>query len=130
MRGVLSMKRWLAVAGVLLVPAAVTAEGVIVPARQARLAFAQPGRIARVAVEPGQQVQAGQVLAALEDAEAALAVRAAEDGLRVARAEAARFEQPARAEDLAALAAAVGAAEAKLAQLQAAGGPDEQAARA
>lgn len=45
----------------------VTASGVVVPAQQAQLAFVTGGNIKSVSVAVGDQVQAGQVLAQLDD---------------------------------------------------------------
>src|SRR5687767_7944897 len=56
-------------------PAPVTAEGIVVPERQARLAFKQAGRVTSVRVDVGKRVQAGEVLATLEATEANLAIR-------------------------------------------------------
>ncbi len=44
----------------------VTASGIVIPARQARLAFSLAGRIKTVSVAAGDQVKAGQVLAELD----------------------------------------------------------------
>ncbi len=56
-----------------LEPAGVVAEGHLEPAESRYLAFAQPGRVAEILVEAGQQVEAGQALARLENSEEAQA---------------------------------------------------------
>lgn len=51
----------------------VVAEGHLEPAESRYLAFAQPGRVDEILVEAGQQVEAGQALARLENSEEAQA---------------------------------------------------------
>ncbi len=46
----------------------VSATGSVAPARQSRLGFDQPGRVLEVLVQEGQFVQAGQLLARVDDA--------------------------------------------------------------
>lgn len=54
-------------------PSGVVAEGHLEPAESRYLAFAQPGRVAEILVKAGQQVEAGQALARLENSEEAQA---------------------------------------------------------
>lgn len=58
--------------------------------REAEIAFRTGGRIVERLVEPGDRVAAGQALARLDDADLALALRAAEADLSAAEAERAR----------------------------------------
>ena len=61
---------------------AATASGVIVPVRQAHLAFAVAGRIKTVNVKEGDQVKAGDVLAELDNAVALMQVNQADRNLK------------------------------------------------
>lgn len=61
---------------------AATASGVIVPLRQAHLAFAVAGRIKTVNVKEGDQVKAGDVLAELDNAVALMQVNQADRNLK------------------------------------------------
>ena len=74
------------VAPVAAPPALVSAEGFVVPARWADLSFKVPGRVVELPVREGDPVQAGQLLARLDNTDAAAAVSAAQDA--VAQAEA------------------------------------------
>ncbi len=56
----------------------VTAKGVVVPARYARLSFPSGGVLARLLVKEGDGVEEGQLLAVLDTTELELAVQAAE----------------------------------------------------
>ncbi len=47
-------------------PPVVSASGAVVPAKRARLSFTTSGRIRRIAVQPGDDVRQGQLLALLE----------------------------------------------------------------
>ena len=79
-------------------PAVVTAEGKIIPARDAALAFRVSGRVVEIPVEEGDSVQAGQVLIRLEDADLKAAVAQAEAA--VAQAQAGVALAQARLEDI------------------------------
>jgi HlyD family secretion protein len=59
-----------------------TASGVVVPAQEAELAFARGGIVQAVNVAVGETVEAGQVLAELENADEQIAVGQAERNLR------------------------------------------------
>lgn len=61
---------------------AATASGVIVPVRQAHLAFTVSGRIKTVNVKEGDQVKAGDVLAELDNAVALMQVNQADRNLK------------------------------------------------
>lgn len=65
------------------ITATVNATGSIEPEALVTLTFGAGGTIQQVAVVRGQQVQAGDVLATLDTAELALAVKQAEDALRI-----------------------------------------------
>ena len=68
------------------------AAGTLKPRQQAALAMSVPGTLARVAVARGQEVQAGALLAALDDAAAAAARRQADAAVAAARAQLALAE--------------------------------------
>lgn len=89
----------------------VTAKGVIVPIRYARLGFEVSGTLAWRAVKEGEVVKAGQLLARLDTADLELAVRAAEARL-------AQVKAVPRPEDIAAAEASLAAAQAGLKQAQ------------
>lgn len=91
---------------------AISATGTIEPDALVSLGFKGVGRVADVAVTQGQQVQVGDVLAQLDDAELKLAVAQAEAGLASAKANLAQLTKQARAEDIAAAEAAVQSAQA------------------
>ncbi|MDQ7848688.1 MAG: efflux RND transporter periplasmic adaptor subunit [Armatimonadota bacterium] len=95
--------------------------------RTLELTFDLPGRLARVAVAEGQSVSAGALIATVEEDELLAAVDQAEAGLRVADEEAARAAAAVDATKRQAeqARAAVRAATAALAQLQAGPRPDE-----
>lgn len=65
----------------------VTASAVVVPITQANLSFASVGRVKTVDVKVGDQVQAGQVLVALDTALLEAKVKEAEANLAVSRVE-------------------------------------------
>jgi HlyD family secretion protein len=64
----------------------VSATGSIEPEQQVALSFKSAGRVAEVHVKEGQQVRAGQTLAALETADLKLALAQAEATLRINQA--------------------------------------------
>ena len=64
--------------------AEVNATGTILAEKQTTLSFKNPGRVAEVLVEEGQQVQAGEVLARLETTDLELAVEQARMGVEQA----------------------------------------------
>ncbi len=61
---------------------AASASGIVVPAQEARMGFTIAGRIKTVNVATGDQVQAGQVLAELDNAVAQMQVNQAERNLK------------------------------------------------
>lgn len=65
-----------------------TTTGYVVPQVTAKVGSKVPGRIAEVAVVENQQVQAGQLIARLEDADQKSAIAAAESRVQAARARA------------------------------------------
>jgi multidrug resistance efflux pump len=101
----------------------VSAEGVLVPAREAALAFRLAERVAEVLVAEGDHVTAGQPLIRLEHTDLDSAVAQAQAG--VAQAEATVLQAQAAVDQAA---AAVAVAEAQLAQVQAGARPEEIAA--
>jgi RND family efflux transporter MFP subunit len=70
----------------------VTATGMLKARQSAPLAMSVPGTLARIAVQRGQEVKAGALLAALDDRLAAATARQAEAGLASARAQLALAE--------------------------------------
>ncbi len=95
-------------------PRPITAKGVIVPAQWGSLAFQSSGVISDVLVNEGDQVQAGQVLARLDDTFLQLAVAEARLRLRQAELDLERAKQPADPAELAAAEKAVLAAQVTL----------------
>jgi RND family efflux transporter MFP subunit len=71
-------------------------EGSLSPLREADLGFKVPGRLAAIKVRVGDKVRAGQVLATLEEAEAAVQLQAAQAQLQAAEAQAALATDSAR----------------------------------
>jgi HlyD family secretion protein len=98
--------------GTLLV--AVSASGVIEPQDRASLTFEQPGLVAEVLVEVGDEVKKGDVLARLDTGQLALQVRQAQASLASAEAQLAQLEIGARPEEIAAAEASLRAAEAQV----------------
>ncbi|HBY95298.1 MAG TPA: secretion protein HlyD, partial [Chloroflexi bacterium] len=89
----------------------VSAEGVVVPIRQARIGFTLPGRLEAWLVNEGEAVSAGQVLASMAAPSIAQSVAQAEAALAVAEAQLAQAQAGAREQELAAADASVRAAE-------------------
>jgi len=104
--------------------APVTAEGVIVPLKEARLSFAISGVLKKIHVQEGDYVQEGQLLAELDSTDLELAVRAAEDALALAEAQLAQLKAPPRPEEIAIAEAAYKSALAQYNKLKA--GPSEE----
>lgn len=100
-------------------PEVIWASGVVVPAKRAELSFPISGRIAEIAVREGDQVEAGQLLARLDDSELKAAVARAEASVKAAEAELAVLKARPRQQELDAAEAAVQEAEAALAAAQA-----------
>jgi HlyD family secretion protein len=101
---------------------AVSAEGSIVPASQAKLAFQIGGRIVSAAPS-GQPVRAGDVLAQLDTRDLQATLRAAEEDLVLARAQEAQAREASMPQQIEAAAASVRAGRSRLAEVQ--NGPRE-----
>lgn len=99
------------IAGPVTAPETVSAEGVVVPIRKARVGFTLPGRLEEWAVAEGEAVAAGQVLARMAAPSVAGSVAQAEAALAVAEAQLAQARAGAREQELAAAEAGVRAAE-------------------
>ncbi|MBI5563972.1 MAG: efflux RND transporter periplasmic adaptor subunit [Chloroflexi bacterium] len=114
------------VASTVNVPAVVTASGKVLPTRWANLSFQTGGALIDLKVQTGDRVQAGEVIAQLDDTDAKLAVSQAEAALAIAQAQLAQIKAGGRVEEITVAEQAVKAAEAntqnataQLAQLQA-----------
>ncbi len=92
--------------------ATVNASGSIVPRTKVTLSFKMPGRVAEIAVEKGDQVKAGEVMAKLETTDLELAVDQAEAALAMSEAQLERTRKGARPEDLAVAEAVLAGAQA------------------
>jgi len=102
-------------------PGAVTGNGVVEPRdRQTNVSAAVSGRVARVLVQGGQQVSAGDVLVELESAVERAALAAATADLAAARAQLLRALRGSRAEDAQAAVADAEAARARAEQARSA----------
>jgi HlyD family secretion protein len=113
------------------VAATVSATGSVVATRQAKLVFANTGRIQEVLVNVGDKVSAGQALGRLTSDTTQNKLQTAQSQLTTARLKLQQLTETATPEDLAAAQAAYDAAVAKLADVQ--NGPlaaDLQAAQA
>lgn len=84
----------------------VSAEGTIVPLKEADLSFKMAGRVDSIEVAVGDKVTVGQVLARLETQDLEQEVRRAEAGLQRAQAQLARVQAGARIEQVTATQAA------------------------
>ncbi len=109
-----------------VVPVMVSASGKVLPARWANLSCQADGRVANIAVQTGDKVEAGQVLVRLDDTDARLALAQANASLKMAQAQLAQQKAGARSAEIVAAEQAVKEAEAslwnasaQLAQLQA-----------
>jgi multidrug resistance efflux pump len=94
----------------------IVASGEIVPAQETEMSFTVSGRVRSVAVVPGNEVQAGDVLVQLERDLLEAKVTEAEAALAAARADLALVKAPPRSEEIAIAQAQVGVAEGALAQ--------------
>ncbi|HEX8968815.1 MAG TPA: efflux RND transporter periplasmic adaptor subunit [Chloroflexota bacterium] len=113
------------------VAATVSATGSVVATRQAKLVFANTGRIQDILVNVGDHVTAGQALARLVSDTSQVKLETAKSALTAAQLKLQQLTEAATAEDVASAQAAYDAAAAKLDDLQA--GPtaaDLQAAQA
>jgi len=103
----------------------VSATGVVVPARWATLGFQMSGRVERVVVEPGDQVEEGEPLIELDSTDLEYAVSQAQAALATSQATLALAEAGARPEEIATLEAQLAGAAAELARLLAGAQPEE-----
>lgn len=92
----------------------VTASGVVVPEQWATLSFKSGGRVVKVYVAEGDEVEGGTLLAKLDDTDQRNAVRQAEASLAIAQAQLAQLRAEARPEDITAAEAARDTARAQL----------------
>ncbi|MGC8838810.1 MAG: efflux RND transporter periplasmic adaptor subunit [Anaerolineae bacterium] len=92
------------------VRAVVSASGIIDPERQVSLRFKAVGVVSKVYVEPGDRVEAGEVLAELQADELDLAVRQAEIALAISQARLDQLLAGASEEEIAAAEAALASA--------------------
>jgi len=99
----------------------VVASGEVAPVQKAQLSFTLAGRVQTVAVEVGDEVQAGMVLARLEATELEQAVAQAEAALSTAQTALAQVKAGPRPHEIAAAQQEVSAAAANLTAAQAAG---------
>jgi HlyD family secretion protein len=90
----------------------VSAEGEVVPVRQATLSFEVSGRLAELAVSEGDTVEAGQAVARLHQADWQQRVAEAEAALELVQAQLAQAKAGARSEEIAAAQQALAAAQA------------------
>lgn len=97
----------------------VSASGTVVPTRQAKLGFPLLGRVKRVAVQVGDTVRAGQVLAELDSADLQADVDAFQAALDLARADLASLDAGSRPEEIEGAEAAYRGALARYRQVEA-----------
>jgi multidrug resistance efflux pump len=96
----------------------VIVDAVVVPARFAQLSMSASGIVAEVLVAEGDSVEAGQVLARLENERQVIAIAQAEAQVRSAQARIDELKAGSRPEEIAAAQAAVDIANASLAKVQ------------
>lgn len=112
-------------------PNEIVAEAVVVPIQYAALSMPSSGIISEILVQEGDLVEAGQLIARLENQRQLLNIAQAEARIRSLEARLRELQSGARSEDIAAAQAAVDSANARLAQLsEAARSEDVTAARA
>jgi HlyD family secretion protein len=97
----------------------VWASGKVLPTHRADLSLNVAGRLAEVAVNEGDQVEAGDLIASLDTTVQTQQVKEAEAALAIARAQLNKLKAGARTEDIEAAREAVAAAEAQLGSAQA-----------
>jgi HlyD family secretion protein len=97
-------------------PSVVSAEGKIIPLRDATLAFRVSGRVAAIPVKEGEVVKAGAVLIQLEDADLKAAVAQARAAVDIAQAQLDLLKAGPRPEEIAAAEAQVKAANSAVGQ--------------
>lgn len=105
----------------------VSASGRIEPIRQVDLTFSAPGRVAEVAVQIGDEVRVGQVLARLDTGDLELSLRQAEAALKSAQAQLAQLRAQPRPEAVKAAEAAYRSALAQYQRLKNSPSPEEKA---
>jgi RND family efflux transporter MFP subunit len=98
--------------------------GTLIPASETAVSFRSGGVLAEVLVEVGDQVEAGQLLARLDDTDALDQVSQAEINLRQAELDRAQLDEGADPADLAGAQASLASAQADLTELMSP--PDEQ----
>jgi len=103
----------------------VSAEAFVVPVQEADLAFEVGGRVTSVAVQEGDPIEQGQVLAELDNATQKANLLQAEASLNSARATLDDVKAGATAEQVAQVEAAIAQAEAQLAELLAGPTPED-----
>jgi len=101
-------------------PNVVSAEAFVVPVQKANLSFESGGRVTQVEVEEGDSVEAGQVIAQVDDATQQAALKQAEAGLLNAEAAVAQAEASLAEVKVGATPEEIAQAEAALAQAEAA----------
>lgn len=103
----------------------VIVDAVVVPARFAQLSMAASGIVDEVLVDEGDLVEAGQVIARLENERQVIAIAQAEAQVRSAQARIAELEAGSRPEEVASSQAAVDIARANLAKIQEGSRPED-----
>ena len=98
----------------------VSATGSIEPEAEVALSFRASGRVEQVLVSVGQPVEAGQLLAQLDVADASLALEQADVSLQISRAQLDKLEKPPSDSDIIAAQANVTVAQASVASSEAA----------
>jgi HlyD family secretion protein len=94
----------------------ITAVGTVRAGTEVILSFEAPGRVSRVAVQEGERVEEGQLLAQLDQADLALQIRSAEAALASAQAQLDAVQEGPRPEEISAAEGQVAAAQAALDQ--------------
>jgi HlyD family secretion protein len=110
------------------IAATVSATGEVLGEREADLTYQSAGTIANVAVEVGDVVTPGQLLAQLDTTDLELAVRQAAIGLRTAQAQRRQLDEKPSSGDVAAAQAALASAQAAYQQLLEGSDADQLAA--
>ncbi len=95
----------------------VSASGTVLPERQANLVFQTTGTILKLAVQAGDQVKAGQMLAQLDMKDLELALKQAQIGLRQAEAQYQQLKAGPNAVDVASAKAALASTQAGYQQI-------------
>jgi HlyD family secretion protein len=106
----------------------VSAEGKVVPVKQATLSFEVAGRLAELLVSEGDTVEAGQTVARLAQTDGQQRLDEAQAALELAQAQLVQAKAGATAGDFAVAEAALATARASLAQVKAGARPEEIAA--